>query len=149
MAQSKLAHELNSLIKLDVDAMHAYLQAIQHIDFTPIRETLGQFLEDHERHAVKLAELLKEMGEESTEFSRDFKGFFIEGFTSLMSVTGMRMALEAMKMNEKLTNRKYREALDGDLPPNVRMVVGNHYADERRHLDYIEQVLADHPWERQ
>ena len=146
MAHSKIADQLNSLIKLDVDAMHAYLQAIQHIDYTPVREKLGQFLEDHERHAVKLAELVRDMGEESTEFSRDFKGFFLEGITSLMSVTGIKMALEAMRMNEKLTNRTYKEALDGDLPPNVRMVVGDNYGDERRHLEYIEQVLADRPW---
>ena len=148
MAQSKVAHQLNSLIKLDVDAMHCYLQAIQHTDYTPIREKLGHFLEDHERHAVALAQLVQSMGEESAEFSRDFKGFFIEGFTSLMSVSGMKMALEAMRMNENLTNRKYKEALDLEMPPEVRTIVGNNFADERRHLEYIEQVLADHPWER-
>lgn len=148
MALPKIADQLNSLIKLDVDAMHSYLQAIQHIDYTPVREKLGQFLEDHERHAVKLAELVKGMGAESTEFSRDFKGFFIEGFTSLMSATGITMALEAMRMNEKLTTRTYKEALDSELPANVRMVVGENYGDERRHLDYIEQVLSDRPWER-
>lgn len=148
MAQSKVAQELNSLIKLDIDAMHCYLQAIQHTDYTPIREKLGQFMEDHERHAVTLAQLVQALGEESTEFTKDFKGFFIEGFTSLMSVTGMKMALEAMKMNEKLTTKKYKEAMDLELPPDVRKIVGDHYADERRHLEYIEEVLANHPWER-
>jgi len=148
MDKKETVKGLASLIQLDIDAMHAYLQAIKNIDYTPIREQLGTFLEDHERHAVELSKGVRSLGAEPPEFSRDFKGFVIAGFTSLMSAAGTGRALEAMRSNEKLTNRKYREALDLGLPGDIRPLVGSNYADEQRHLAYIEQMLAERPWEK-
>ena len=78
----------------------------------------------------------------------NFKGFFIGGFTSLRSLTGDEGALKAMRSNEELTNKKYREATEEwDLEPSIAGIVANNYEDEKRHLSYIEQAIESRAWE--
>lgn len=69
------------------------------------------------------------------------KGVLLEGMTALRSATGTEGALKAMEMNEKTTNRRYEEAQDWDVPPNVKGVLELNLDDERRHLQYIQSQL--------
>ncbi|MCE5186505.1 MAG: PA2169 family four-helix-bundle protein [Planctomycetaceae bacterium] len=136
------ADKIKSLIKLDIDAVAAYEEALQHIETPSIHKTINMYREDHRRHVTLLSDLLTGAGEVPPERTKDVKGFFIEGFTSLRSVTGEDGALKAMLSNEKITNRKYQDAYENwDLDPEVLAVVSDNYEDERRHLSYIEDVL--------
>jgi uncharacterized protein (TIGR02284 family) len=132
---------LNDLIQLDIDAVHAYGQAIDNVEDSVVRGRLLEFQNDHERHIRELSEAVHEQGGTAIEHKRDFKGFLIEGMTAIRSATGTKGALKAMKTNEVLTNRKYDKALDEDLPPRVRDLVLRNRDDERRHLQYIESCL--------
>jgi uncharacterized protein (TIGR02284 family) len=133
---------IKSLIKLDIDAAAAYEEAIEHIQTPSIHKTLTMYLADHRRHVDVLSGLLRNAGEVPPERTKDIKGFFIEGFTSLRSAMGEDGALKAMLSNEKLTNRKYQDAFENwDLEPEALAVVSDNYEDERRHLSYIEDIL--------
>ena len=46
-----------------------------------------------------------------------------------------------MQSNEKTTNKKYSQALEPELPADVRALVEMNYSDEKRHLAYIEEQL--------
>jgi uncharacterized protein (TIGR02284 family) len=133
---------LNDLIQLDIDAVHAYAQAVDNVEDSVVRGRLLEFQSDHERHIRELTEVVLEQGGTPIEHKRDFKGFLIEGMTAIRSSTGTKGALKAMKTNEVLTNRKYDKALDEDLPPRVRDLVLRNREDERRHLQYIESCLS-------
>jgi uncharacterized protein (TIGR02284 family) len=138
----KVISIVNDLIQLDIDAVHAYGQAIDNIEDSVVRGRLLEFQNDHERHIRELSQLVRDQGGTPIEHKRDFKGFLIEGMTAIRSATGTKGALKAMKTNELLTNRKYEKALEEALPPRVRDLILRNRDDERRHLQYIETCLT-------
>ncbi len=141
MAESNLAKELSKLIQLDIDAVHAYGQAIDKIDDPAVREQIVLFQGDHKEHIETLSKEVRALGETPPTSSPDFKGYLIEGFTAMRSITGTEGALKAMKSNEELTNKKYDKARAMDLPTSARTVIEKNYSDEQRHLSYIESTL--------
>ncbi len=141
MDNKEIAKKLGSLAQLDIDAVHAYKEAIDKVEDPQVRENLVRYREDHERHISELSAEIRRLGETPPDFSPDFKGFFIQGFTSLRSMTGTEGALNAMHTNEKLTNKNYSEASGWNLPTNIQTIVNLAYEDEKRHLEYIEMEL--------
>lgn len=139
--------ELKKLIHLDIDAVHAYDMAIKEIDFVEIRSRLTAFKQDHERHVSDLSVELSSLGEMPPKLSPDFKGYLIKGFTALRSKMGTEQALEAMRSNEQLTNKNYKEAMKKDFPQNIKELISRNFSDEQRHFAYIERTLAERPWE--
>jgi uncharacterized protein (TIGR02284 family) len=148
MEQKEIQKKIRSLIQLDIDATHAYQQAIEKIEHREVRDQLVIFRKDHERHVTELSAKLVGMGEKAPD-SPDLKGYLIEGFTGLRSSTGTKGALKAMQANEKLTNRKYAEAAKENFPAEIRSIIENNRQDEAKHLRYIEQVIAEKVWETQ
>lgn len=137
-----IAGRLNTLVQLDIDAVHAYDQAIAAIDAADIRERMSRYRDDHQRHVTDLGAVVRQLGETPPATAPDFKGFIIQGFTSLRSLSGTDGALRAMHTNEKLTNTRYEQTLGWDLPLEVRAVVQAFLTDERTHIEYIVETLA-------
>jgi uncharacterized protein (TIGR02284 family) len=143
------AHKtINELIRLDIDAAGAYRSAIEACEVRGIRRNLTEFLRDHMRHIRDLSQILRaDGGKPATK--RDVKGVFLKGFTSVMS-QGDRSALLAMNGNERLTNAMYKSALeDGAYTREARQVIQANYADERRHLAWIQKALKERLWEQE
>ncbi|TAK73545.1 MAG: ferritin-like domain-containing protein [Gammaproteobacteria bacterium] len=134
---------LTDLAQLDIDAVCAYEQALEKIEEKTIYQSIDSFRNDHLRHIDDLSEMIKNYGGTPPERSKDFKGFIIEGFTALRSITGTRGALRAMEFNEKTTNKNYKKALteNADFPPEVIALLQKNYGDEQRHLNYIQVTL--------
>mgnify|MGYP000635563959 CR=1 FL=1 len=133
---------LNNLVQLDIDAIQAYDQAIQHIKETEIKQKLIEFQHDHQRHVFELSKEIKELGGIPPK-DTDIKGFFLESFTALRGLLGgTSAALKAMRSNEELTNKTYKEALDQSLPLNIKSLIEKNYLDERKHLAYIDHKLS-------
>ena len=147
MTNQEIAEKLGSLAQLDVDAVHAYSQAIDEISIPDIREQLSAYRSDHDRHYMDLSAALRKIGAKPPEYSRSFKGFLIEGFTMVRSATGTEGALRAMEDNEQLTNRSYAEAATWDVPADIALLIRNNHRDEQVHLKYIQNALQNHVWE--
>lgn len=148
MDTDAIIKKLSKLAQLDIDAVRAYEQALDKIDLAEVKLKVSQFRDDHQRHITDLNQQIRELGGEAVKETPDLKGMLIEGFTALRSITGIEGAMKAMRGNEKLTNKTYDEALeDPDLPVNIRSLIIKNRDDERRHLSYVEQVLAEEPWE--
>ncbi len=143
MEKEKIVSLLSDLVQLDIDAWHAYGQAIDKIeDSLAIRDRLERYRADHHRHLEELSARITDLEAEPPAFSRDFKAFLIEGFTALRSVTGTQGALAAMRTNEQLTNRKYARAVEQEgLPSDIRALLETNYRDEQEHLRYVEDRL--------
>jgi rubrerythrin len=147
MTNEEIVSELGSLIQLDVDAIRAYDQAIGNIDLPDVKARLTEFRRDHERHVSALSPEVQRLGGKPPANRPDVKGFVIQGFTAIRSMTGTEGALKAMQTNEKLTNRDYGKAVAMAFPPDIMTLLRSCADDERRHLDYIEQTLRLRPWE--
>lgn len=148
MEEKEIRKKIRALIQLDIDATHAYQQAIDKTEHRGVRDQLVAFRKEHERHMQELSAKLAELGEKAPH-SPDVKGYLIEGFTGLRSSTGTKGALKAMQTNEKLTNRKYEVAVKESFPPEIRSLIETNRQDEAKHLRYIGQVLAEKVWETQ
>ncbi len=147
MDTAKLVDKLNDLIKLDVDAIHAYDQSISACKMDELKRGLSDFRADHDRHVRELSDCVRQLGGQP-DVRRDLKGFFIGGFTAIVS-QGDHSSLVAMQTNEELTNSYYRRALElEDLSPDVRALLEKNYADEQRHLTWIKDQIAARVWER-
>ena len=140
---------LNNLVQLDYDAVLAYTRAINGVqpEHPDIRTRLAEFRSDHERHIRELTDVIVALGGTPPERSRDFKGILIEGMTAAEAALGTEWALRAMRTNEKLTNKRYDDALEIDLPPDVMQLIARNRDDERRHLAWIQEALDRHAWE--
>jgi uncharacterized protein (TIGR02284 family) len=143
----KLINRLNDLLMLDHDAVDAYEQAIDRLKSVVCREKLREFQNDHRRHIVDLRKCIQDL-EGVPKDRGDAKGFFIKGMTAIQSMMGDEMALKAMQTNERLTNKKYQEALDDQsIADDARLIVTRNRADEARHLDWINVALSQRIWE--
>jgi uncharacterized protein (TIGR02284 family) len=141
MNRDDILDNLEKLIHLDVDATHAYDQAIKNVNEQVIKDKLIQFQADHRKHIDLLSAKVLELGGTPPELSSDFKGFIISGFTALRSLTGTKGALEAMETNEKLTTSKYEEASKKDFPVDILSIIQSNYADEQRHLSFVREAI--------
>lgn len=142
MNRDEILDTLQKLVQLDVDATHAYDQAIKNVKEQVIKDKLIQFQADHRRHIDILSAKAMELGGTPPELTSDFKGFIISGFIALRSLTGTKGALEAMETNERLTTSKYEEAAKKDFPLDVSTIVQSNLSDEQRHLSFIREAIA-------
>lgn len=146
----EVAKKVRDLIHLDIDAVHAYGEAIARIEdaHVDVRAQLVAFQADHERHIRQLSDALLAASREVPGRRRDLKGFLLEGMTALRSALGTEQALKAMRQNEILTNRRYEDALElVGAPSDVMELIRRNRDDERRHLDYIERAIDGRVWE--
>lgn len=148
MATSEaLIKRLNDLLMLDHDAVEAYQQAIDRLKSDVCRRNLQEFQSDHRRHIVDLRDCIVRYDGKPHDRT-DVKGFFIKGMTAIQSMVGDQMAMKAMQVNEKLTNRIYEDAVkDQTLPDDVRQLITRNRADEVRHLDWINKAIEERFWE--
>jgi uncharacterized protein (TIGR02284 family) len=148
--KEELVGKLKHLMQLDFDATRAYQQAIDRIDPSDedIKAQLKIYQQDHEAHVQKLSKLIGDLGETPPKQSPDLKGFVLQGFTAIRSMSGTEGAIKAMESNEKMTNKEYSDAHMMDMPPEIKSLIDENYGDEQRHLHYIREVLSTHAWQK-
>ena len=129
------------MINLDWDAAECYDRAMENIETPELRRNLGSFADDHRRHVDRLSERMRDLGEIPPERSKDMKGYFLEGFAAIRSMTGEDGALKALHSSEKLTNKATGMPENENLDAEARQIIMQNYDDEKRHLAYIEEVL--------
>ena len=149
METKEMLEKVSSLVQLDIDAIHAYEQAIEKVDVQSVKNQLVSFKMDHQRHVRELSDVMRRHGGQPPEYTPDFKGFLIKGFTALRSITGTEGALKAMRTNEELTTSTYDNATRMAFEKDVQEVVERNRDDEHRHLEYIKQCIDGRVWERE
>jgi uncharacterized protein (TIGR02284 family) len=145
-----IAHRLNALIEVDLDAIEAYEVAIDRIDDEGDKAQLADFRADHERHVRELQAIVRDLGE-TPATKPDIKRVLTKGKVVIAALVGDRPILLAMKTNEDDTNLAYDAAIASEegLPEHVREVLLRNRDDERRHLAYVEERLLDYEGERE
>ncbi len=141
MNEKELIEAMVNLVQLDIDAVHAYNQAVKEIEDPIIRDRLLTFQEDHRKHIAGLSKHIEALGGQPPEPSQDFKGYVIEAFTAIRSYTGLTGALKAMKTTEEITNRHYGEVVSWQAPPAIKESLRAYFSEEKIHLEYIDSNL--------
>jgi uncharacterized protein (TIGR02284 family) len=141
MNDKNLIEALSNLVQLDIDAVHAYDQAVREIDDTIIRDRLLTFQEEHRNHISGLSKQIENLGGQPPERSQDLKGYVIEAFAAIRSFSGLKGALNAMKTTEEITNGYYGEVVSWEAPPDVKELLRKYFSEEKIHLEYITSNL--------
>lgn len=136
-----MANELNTLIRLNFDAIEAYTSAIERLENADYRQTLEEFRADHIRHVDELKELVHWMGAAPAK-TGDAMQILTRGKVALGNLRGDKGILQAMKSNEDNTNAVYEKEI-GKLRYSQDMadVLKHHLDDERRHRDWLVRTL--------
>jgi uncharacterized protein (TIGR02284 family) len=143
----KQIEELNELIRFDYDAIGAYNSAIDDIKEIEIRDPLIQFRGDHERHVQNLSVIVARLGGKPVE-KPDVKGVLRKAMTKVAGLGGTEGTLKAMRSNEEMLNKTYAHHLNHfEWPDDIKDVIRQNYADEQRHLAWVEQALQTRLWE--
>lgn len=135
---------LTHLAQVDIDAIHAYSQAIERSEDEDLASVLSAFRDDHRRHVDDLGAEIRKLGGDPP-VQPDTTGFVIEGFTAVAASAGTAAALAAMESNEIVTNDAYHSALTEDLPSEISSLLLRNYDDEKRHLATIRSKLEAMP----
>ncbi len=135
-----ITDHIDHLIRIDLDAVRAYSQAIDNVPDQAVRDMLTGFRADHERHIDDLSRAMVALGGEAPR-SPHLSGFALAGFTGVAAGMGVSGALMAMQSNEVVTNQAYELALRADPPGDVRHLLERNLGDEQRHLDTIRRWL--------
>jgi uncharacterized protein (TIGR02284 family) len=139
--EKELIETMSKLVQLDIDAVHAYEQAVKEIDDPIIKERLLKFQSEHHRHINDLSKQIDDLGGQPPEPSKDFKGYLIEAFTAIRSFTGLKGALQSLKITEEIANRYYGEVVSREAPSEVKEALRTCFSEEKIHLDYISSNL--------
>lgn len=132
---------LNSLIRLDFDAIEAYEAAIARLERRSDAEQLRRFQEDHERHTREMAAIVRDLGGTPASGGGG-KSMLTSGKVLLADLIGDRAILMAMKSNENDTNTAYERAiLHGGKTPAANDLLQRNLSDERRHRSWIEEAI--------
>jgi len=148
MERQEVVDRLSSLMKLDQDAVRAYTRAMENLKHRDLRDSLRRFCADHERHVEGYGSMIRGYGAEAPEPAADARGVFLEGMTAVQSKMGEWSALKACETGEKYVNYKYNQAASEDFPADVKSMIEGNYADEKRHLGYIQKRLEVAPGRR-
>jgi len=135
--------QLNELIGLDLDAVHAYSAAIHRLTSPTLRDQLGACRDEHRRHVRDLSDLVVTMGG-SPRTRPHVRGVLYEALTAVSSMLGDDAGLRALRATEEATTHAYRTALDDLWPQRARSILERLYEDERRHLGMVLDAVRDH-----
>lgn len=139
--------ELVRLYSLEVDAAHAYRNAVALLYAGPVQEELRLFALEHQRHVLVLLETLARLGRTAPDAKPDVKGVLIGALTPPRRPLTAEDVLVGMRANEQLTTASYARALAKPFPEPVLAIVRRGDAAERRHLAWIERALDQRMWE--
>lgn len=140
--QSDLKDMLKSLIELEYDALAAYKSAVERLESADIKQTMGDFMADHNRHVNDLSEVMRQMGE-TPPTSGDAKQLLAQGKVVLANMMGDKQILKAMETNEDDTNTAYERATArGDAAVELKTLFQSSLSDERRHREWIRSRIA-------
>jgi uncharacterized protein (TIGR02284 family) len=148
LSTKEIIEECNDLIRFDHDAIGAYDQAIDDISEPMIKDQLMLFRGDHERHVLDLSAVVRRLGGEPPH-RPGLRGAIRKTMTRVAGLGGTEMSLKAMRSNEELLNKQYRQRLQKAFPGEILELIRQNYGDEQRHLAWVEQALQTRLWEQQ
>jgi hypothetical protein len=138
-----LIAELNDLLQLDHDAVHAYTLAIKELEHSGYQRTIRRFRGDHLRHITQLQHLIEDYGGIPVNLPHLPTGAFKLAVQAAGAAGGDRAVLLAFKANERQVRDKYRVAAEGRHPADVSEVLHRAAEDEARHYAWALETLEE------
>jgi rubrerythrin len=147
MELKETIEKLSSLMKLDIDAIEGYENALKKISQKEVYDQILKFRDDHIRHVDNIADIIVSLGGTPPSRTPDLRGVFLGGTTILQGLTGTEGAIKALQTGEKLTNKSYADAVGQGFPLEIKTILQTNYEDEKNHLNYINSAIETRIWD--
>lgn len=146
MHPQQIFAELSRLYALEIEAAHAYAAARAALLAGPIQDEVTLFGLEHQLHVIELHEAILALGFRAPEVEPDVQGVVIGALDPPRRRLTLEDVLEGLRGDEQLTNSVYTKVLQKPLPPELRERLERLHADERRHLAWVERMVARRVW---
>lgn len=132
-----IAAILQSLTQYEIDGSFIVSQAVGSLRNTNLSDHLIKVREECEHNIEELANLIRQYGREAPEHSRDFKGFFMQGYVGMRGLISDKGVMSALQTNLRLITNAYEKALESNLPGEVKAKLRMLYGKVQGHLNYV------------
>ncbi len=138
-----LLADLTDLLQLEYDALPAYSVAIAGLRRPDLRETLGAYRADHERHVHDLSAQIRRLGGVPLALPHLPTGLLKLAVQMSGLAGGDRAVLLAFVSNEWQSQEKYARYAARPYPPELAALLQRHAADEARHYAWACGALEE------
>lgn len=132
-------NHLKSLVHYEIDHSFLLTQAVHNLKDKDIGQKFSSFKEDVEVNIKKLSSLIENSGGNPPEHSRDFKGFFMQGYAAIRGVATDYGILQAIESNEKLILGTYEKALKLAFEDTIKKDLQNFYDKNKEITKYVNE----------
>lgn len=136
---------LNDHIRCELDILAVVDDALGVSSVDEIRGKLQDFRREHEGHIERLSELVTSLGGIPTS-RRDLVGILM-GASARIGARSDASGLRVLRRDLERTASRYESSLFDELRPNVREVYEQILADERRHMEWLDETIHERGWE--
>ena len=133
---------VNSLIETSKDGEYGFRTSAEYIRNAATKQLFLRRAEDCHNAALELQALVTELGGKA-EDSGSTAGAMHRGWVAVKgTLAGYKdlAILEDVERGEDTAVKRYREALDKDLPPRVRAVIEGQYQGAKRNHDQVRSL---------
>lgn len=132
---------LQDLSQREIDASFLLGQAIENVNNTAIKDSLIKAREEREKNIKNLSELIHQYGKEAPTHTKDFKGYFMQGYLAMRGLTSDKGLMSALHNNLQMLIGAYEDALKKGLPTEVREKVSQIHEIAKAHLKYTASQM--------
>lgn len=132
-----IAATLQSLTQYEIDGSFIVSQAVGSLRNTNLSDHLIKVREECEHNIEELANLIRQYGREAPEHSRDFKGFFMQGYVGMRGLISDKGVMSALQTNLQFITNAYEKALESNLPGEVKAKLRMLSGKVQDHLNYV------------
>ncbi|MCE2991599.1 MAG: DUF2383 domain-containing protein [Alphaproteobacteria bacterium] len=129
---------LQKLIQYEIDATFILAQAISCLSNTKIRDKVSKIREECEHNIKVISSILMAHGASPPEHTRDFKGFFMQGYTGMRGLMSDQGAMKALGTNTRMLLNAFDEAMQANMPADVKQKISKVLDNFQEHLKYFE-----------
>jgi uncharacterized protein (TIGR02284 family) len=132
---------LKNLTQYEIDHSFLIRQCIDNIRNQALKDRLLKMREECGSNIQELSSLITKYGGEKLDYSKDFKGFFMQGYAAMRGLTSDQGAMSALHTNSKIILKSYESALNYALPEDIKQTVRKIYESKKSWLEYIESKI--------
>lgn len=128
---------LKNLAQYEIDASFLLEQAIENVKSKHIRKALIEARHDCEQNIDSLVKLILQHCGTPPAHSKDFKGYFMQGYQTMRGWPSDKSLLTALHTNLRMLDEAYESALKRGLPEETEKAVSQLQAVVQKHLNHL------------
>lgn len=131
------AKTLQELAQAEIDASFLVSQAMDNVNNSVLREKLLQYKQQCEKHIGTLNELVIKHGRQAPTYSKDFKGFFMQGYAAMRGLVSDQGVMTALHTNLQRILKVYESHLNSITDDTIKSKVKQIYDEDKEIARYV------------